>query len=83
MPNDLSSQALWQLCIYADADIRKYNYLLEQFWTDCFPYLNKHRVLHHKLSKLDKEQVVQMKVIVEKLTDELHELVVEGRLLDF
>lgn len=83
LPNDLSSQALWQLCIYADADIRKYNYLLEQFWTDCFPYLNKHRVLHHKLSKLDKEQVVQMKVIVEKLMDELHELVVEGRLLDF
>lgn len=83
LPNDLSSQALWQLCIYADADIRKYNYLLEQFWTDCFPFLNKYRVLHHKLSKLDKEQVVQMNVIVEKLLDELHNLVIEGGWLNF
>jgi len=72
LPNNLSSQALWQLCIYADADIRKYNYLLEQFWTDCFPYLNKHRVLNHKLSKLSNEEVNQMKSIVEKLMRELH-----------
>ncbi|MFV8369504.1 hypothetical protein [Flavobacterium sp. LB2R40] len=81
LPNNLTSQALWQLCIYADPDIRKYNYLLEQFWTDCFPYLNKHRVLHHKLSKLNKEKVDQMNVIVEKLMSVLNNLVLEGRLL--
>jgi hypothetical protein len=39
--------------------------------------------IHHRLSKLDKEKVVQMNIIVEKLIGELHNLVVEGRLLDF
>ncbi|TDE01540.1 hypothetical protein [Flavobacterium sandaracinum] len=81
LPNNLTSQALWHLCIYADANIRKYNYLLEQFWTECFPYLNKHRVLNHKLSKLSKEEVCQMNGIVEKLMYELHNLVIEGGLL--
>jgi hypothetical protein len=81
LPNDLPSQALWQLCIYADPEIRKHNYLIEQFWTDCFPYLNKYRVLHHKLSKLNKEEVNQITSIVEKLMKELHHLVIEGGLL--
>ncbi len=39
--------------------------------------------IYHKFSKLDKEEVEQMNVIVEKLVDELHDLVVEGGLLDF
>lgn len=81
LPNYLSNQALWKLCIYADSDIRKYNYLIEQFWTDFFPYLDKHMTLHHKLSKLKKEEVLQMNVIVEKLMYELHNLVIEDGLL--
>lgn len=81
LPNYLSTQTLWQLCIYGDSDIRKYEYLIEQFWTDFFPYLDRHMAIHHRLSKLDKEKVVQMNIIVEKLMDELHNLVIEGRLL--
>ncbi|WP_338648492.1 hypothetical protein V5J73_06875 [Flavobacterium sp. KS-LB2] len=81
LSNYLSNQTLWQLCIYADPDIRKYNYLIEQFWTDFFPYLDRHMMLHHKLSKLNKDEVDQMNVIVEKLMSELHNLVIEGRLL--
>ena len=83
LPNYLSSQSLWQLCLYADSDIRKYEYLIEQFWTDFFPYLDRHMNIHHKLSKLDKEKVVQMNVIVDKLMDELHNLVIEGEILNF
>ncbi|MFV8342035.1 hypothetical protein [Flavobacterium sp. XS2P39] len=84
LPNYLSIQTLWQLCIYADSDMRKYNYLIEQFWTDFFPYLDRHIILHHKLSKLNKEEVDQMNVIVEKLMHELHNLVIEdGLLLSF
>jgi hypothetical protein len=83
LPNYLSSQALWELCIYADPGIRKYNYLTEQFWTDFFPYLDKHRTLHQKLSNLKKEEVGQMNVIVEKLAYELYGLVIEGGLLNF
>ncbi|TDE51428.1 hypothetical protein [Flavobacterium sp. GT3P67] len=81
LPHYLSSQALWELCIYADADIRKCNYLTEQFWTDFFPYLDKHMNLYHKLSMLKKNEVDQMTVIVEKLMYELDNLVIEGRLL--
>ncbi|WP_281310381.1 hypothetical protein [Flavobacterium flavigenum] len=81
LPNYLSSQSLWQLCSYADPDIRKYNYLIEQFWTDIFLYTDKHMTLHHRLSKLSKEQVSQMNIIVEKLIFELHHLVIEGKLI--
>lgn len=81
LPNYLSSQALWELCICAHPDIRKYNYLAEQFWTDFFPYLDKHRTLHQRLSNLKKNEVDQMVVIVEKLVYELHNLVIEGGLL--
>ena len=81
LPNYVSSQTLWELCIYADADIRKYNYLIEQFWTDFFPYLDRHMILYHKLSMLKKEEVNQMNIIVEKLMGELQNLVIEGRLL--
>jgi hypothetical protein len=77
----LSNQTLWQLCIYADPDIRKYNYLIEQFWTDFFPNLDRHMILRHKLSKLNKEEALQMNVIVEKLMSELHNLVIEDGLL--
>ncbi|MFV8344642.1 hypothetical protein [Flavobacterium sp. ZB4P13] len=83
LPNYLSSHALWELCIYADADIRKYNYMIEQFWTDFFPYLDKHMTLHQRLSTLKKSEVDQMIVIVEKLVYELYNLVIEGGLLNF
>ncbi|MBC7847758.1 MAG: hypothetical protein H7Y10_14860 [Flavobacterium sp.] len=82
LPNDLSSQALWQLCIYADPAIRKHNHLTEQFWTDFFPFLDKHRTLHQKWSNLKKNELDQMVVIAEKLLDELHNLVIEGGLLN-
>lgn len=83
LPNYISSQVLWELCTYADADIRKYNYLLEQFWTDFFPYVDKHMTLCHRLSNLKKGEVRQMKGIVRKLLYELHNLVIEGELLNF
>lgn len=81
LPNYLSNEALWQLCLYADPELRKYNYMIEQFWTDFFPYLDRHMTLHHKLSKLKKEEALQMNVIVEKLMYELHNLVIKDRLL--
>ncbi len=80
-PNYLPSQTLWELCIYADPDIRKYNYLIEQFWTDFFAYSDKHRIVSHKITKLKKDQANCMGNIVEKLINELHELVIEGNLL--
>lgn len=81
LPNDLSSHALWQLCSYADPAIQKHNHLTEQFWTDFFPFLDKHRTLHQRWSTLKKNEVDQMIVIVEKLLEELHNLVIKGGLL--
>ena len=37
--------------------------------------------LHQRLSKLNKEEVAQMIVIVEKLMNELRDVVIEGGLL--
>lgn len=81
MPNYLPSQTLWQLCIYADADIRKYNYLTEQFWTDFFPFLDRNRAVFNCWDRLKVEQLDQMTVIVEKLMNELRIAVVESGLL--
>lgn len=83
VPNYVSNQTLWKMCLYADSDIYKYNYMLEIFWTDFFPFLEKHMMLEHKLSKLKTQQATQMKEIVEKLMVELHNLVIEGKLLDY
>ncbi|MNE95509.1 hypothetical protein D3C80_1936050 [compost metagenome] len=57
--------------------------MIEQFWTDFFPYLDKHRTLHQRLSTLKKNEADQMIVIVEKLVYELYNLVIEGGLLNF
>src|SRR5690606_28238756 len=81
LPHYLSSQALCELCIYADANIQKYSYVTEQFRTSFFPFLDNHMTLHHRLSRLSKEDVGQMNIIVEKLIYELHNLVIEDGLL--
>ena len=81
IPNYISSKALWNLCIYADNNIKKYNYLLETFWTDIFPYLDANRTVSHGLTRLDVEKASQMEMIVTQLSNELHKLVIEDGLL--
>jgi len=82
LPNDLSNNALWQLCIYAAPEMRKYDYLFGEFAVPFFPYLDRYMTLHHRLNNPGKEQVAQMKVIVEKLGNELHKVVTERGLLE-
>ena len=80
IPHYLSNKALWQLCLYAEPELRNYEYLIGQFWTAFFPFVDRHRTLHHRLDKLDKEQVELMQVIVDKLMEELYRVVDEGGL---
>lgn len=80
VPNTISSRALWQLCIYADAGLHKYQSLLEQFPGDLFGFLDRHMMLHSRLSGYDTKEVGHMKVIVQELEILLHDLVVEGGL---
>ncbi|MPS66519.1 hypothetical protein [Chryseobacterium sp.] len=82
LPNYMTSEALWQLCIYADKDIYKFNYLFEQFNTNLFSFADYNMSVHHSIAKIDIEKVNQMKMIVEKLMTELKEVVIGGQLLD-
>lgn len=81
LPNYMTSEALWQLCIYADKDIHKYNYLFEQFSANIFSFTDYNMSIHHSLAKVDKEKVNHLKMIVEKLIDVLKETVVGGKLI--
>lgn len=81
MPNYLSSNTLWELCVYADTDMRKHNYFIEQFWTNFFPFLDRNRAIFNCSSRLNTEEINQMIVIVEKLTNELRIAVIESGLL--
>ncbi|KAF2342268.1 hypothetical protein [Flavobacterium tistrianum] len=81
MPNYLPSQTLWELCIYAEPDMIKHNYLTEQFWTGFFPFLDRNRAVFNWSSRLTTEEINQMRVIAEKLMHELDLAVVEGELV--
>ena len=71
LPNYVSNETLWNMCLYADSSLQNYNYLLANFWMDFFPFIEKHMVILHKFSKIEKQEVFQIKEIVEKLSAEL------------
>ncbi|KFC17823.1 hypothetical protein [Epilithonimonas lactis] len=82
LPNYMTTEALWQLCIYADQDIHKYNYLFEQFSVNIFSFTDYNMSVHHSLAKVNTEKADQMKMIVEKLMNKLREALIGGQLLD-
>lgn len=82
MPNYLSFQSLWQLCLYANPDMIRYQNLYNGFLLKLIPTLEYHKFLRHKFTCLDQEVIDEMKVIVEKLMNELDELVKEEGLID-
>lgn len=82
VPNYLSSEALWQLCLYGDEGLRKYQYLIDNFWTDFFCYVDVQAQGCLRLSRLDKGKVEEMRILVGKLMGVLHDEVVEGGLLE-
>ncbi|KFC20065.1 hypothetical protein [Chryseobacterium sp. FH1] len=81
LPNYMTSEALWQLCIYADKDIHKYHYLFDQFSSNIFSFTDYNMSVHHSIAKVNTEKADQMKMIVDKLMDELKEVVIGGKLL--
>jgi len=81
VPNYLSSEALWQLCLYGDEGLRKYQYLIDNFWTDFFCYVDVQAKGCLRLSRLDNGKVEEMHILVGKLMGVLHDEVVEGGLL--
>ncbi|WP_445432417.1 hypothetical protein [Chryseobacterium indoltheticum] len=81
LPNYMTTEALWQLCIYADMDIHKYHYLFDQFSNNIFSFTDYNMSVHHSIAKVNTEKADQMKMIVDKLMDELKETVLGGKLI--
>ena len=77
----MTTEALWQLCIYADMDIHKYHYLFDQFSTNIFSFTDYNMSVHHNIAKVNKEKADQMKMIVDKLMNKLKEALIGGELL--
>lgn len=81
LPNYLSFQSLWHLCLYANPDMIRYQQLFDGFLYKLIPTLEYHKMLRHKYTRLEKEAIDQMKVIVEKLMEELDGLVIKEGLI--
>lgn len=81
LPNYMTTEALWQLCIYADMDIHKYHYLFDQFSNNIFSFTDYNMSVHHSIAKVNTEKADQMKMIVDKLMAELKETVIGGKLI--
>ncbi|AYN00235.1 hypothetical protein [Chryseobacterium sp. 3008163] len=81
LPNYMTTEALWQLCIYADMDIHKYHYLFDQFSNNIFSFTDYNMSVHHSIAKVNTEKADHMKMIVDKLMDELKETVLGGKLI--
>lgn len=79
--NYLSSYVLWQLCVCADGSLRQYEYLISQFWTALFPYVDQHLKLRHQRPRLDPSKVAQMTAIVSTLATVLERAVIGEGLL--
>ncbi|WP_019974531.1 hypothetical protein [Empedobacter brevis] len=82
LPNYMTTEALWQLCIYADKDIHKYHYLFDQFSSNIFSFTDYNMSVHHSIAKVNTEKADQMKMIVDKLMVQLKKTIIEGQLLD-
>ena len=82
LPDYMTGEALWQLCIYADKDLHKYDGLFKQCACNIFSFTDYNRSVHHSTVKLDIGQVNQMKIIMEQLMNELKETVIGGQLLN-
>lgn len=69
-PHYLSSKTLWQLCLYADEGLYRKQYLLDGFFTDFFGFVDRHRQVEPKLSRLREEEVARIREVVEGISIE-------------
>lgn len=82
LPHYLSFTSLWGLCEYANPELHKYWYLFKEFRNPFFSYLDYHMELHHDITRLDQEEVIKMRMIVETLQGELDEVVIVGKRIE-
>jgi hypothetical protein len=73
LPNYLPAFTLWKLCVYADPELEKLEYLLEKLaGEDFFKEVNKGNHFHHDLSRLTEKKLLIMDDILNTLLTELN-----------
>ena len=73
LPNYLPAFTLWKLCIYADPELEKLEYLFEKLsGEDFFKEMNKGNHFHHDLSRLTEKKLLIMDEILNSLLKELN-----------
>ncbi|MEX0996916.1 MAG: hypothetical protein WDZ45_07700 [Flavobacteriaceae bacterium] len=70
-PNNLHSKALWQLCLYANPDLKRYEYLFQELETPFFNFLDHYRTIQHTYPFKQKQKTNILIEIADKLLIEL------------
>lgn len=72
LPNYLPAFTLWKLCIYAEPELEKQEYLFEKLsGEDFFKEVNKGNHFHHDLSRLTEKKLLVMDETMNTLLDKL------------
>lgn len=75
LPHCLDSRALWRLCLYADASLRRQEHLMGALGSDFFAFADRHRNAQHQPSRLTNEKAGLLRAITEELLGELRRAV--------
>ncbi len=72
LPNYLPAFSLWKLCVFAEPELEKLEYLFEKLsGKDFFKEINSHLLFHHDLSRLTEKKLQVMDEILQLLLQKL------------
>ena len=72
LPNYLPAFILWKLCVFAEPELEKLEYLFEKLsGKDFFKEINSHLLFHHDLSRLTEKKLLIMDEILRLLLKKL------------
>jgi len=71
LPNNLHSQALWQLCLYANPQLKHYEYLFNQLDIPFFNFLDHYSTIQPTYPFKQKQKTNTLIEIADKLINEL------------
>ncbi len=72
LPNYLPAFSLWKLCVFAEPELEKLEYLFEKLsGKDFFKEINSHLLFHHDLSRLTEKKLQVMDEILRLLLKKL------------
>ncbi len=73
LPNHLSTFSLWKLCLLADPELKKIEFLFEKAWGDCFFHQAESNIrFQHQLSRVTKQKLIVMEEVLLVLTQKIN-----------